>query len=159
MTLNLRLLWKSVPKKVLFSKSLHKPFCRAKERYRQKIKNNKINVCACWWIFHVFVWRWLAEALTGVEDLDCSLALGKSPPTAPLMEDDSVERTRRQNRNYPDLLNSPLTFLWLLTELAQEYKRTGKWRRDEGEWGIQKKREREQIEYVNDKRGRYTKKI
>lgn len=87
------------------------------------------------------------------------MALGKGPPTAPLMEDDSVERTRRQNRNYPDLLNSPLTFLWLLTELAQEYKRTGKWRRDQGKWGNTEEREREEIEYVNDKRGRDTKKI
>lgn len=47
-------------------------------------------------------------------------------------------------------MNSPLTFLWLLTELAQKYKRTGKWRRDEGDWG-DKERKREKIEYVNDK--------
>lgn len=122
--------------KVFFIPAVLSGKVQAKDKEQQ---NNKTNVCACWWIFHVFVWRWLAEALTGVEDLDCSLALGKGPPTAPLMEDDSVERTRRQNRNYPDLLNSPLTFLWLLTELAQEYKRIGKWRRDEGEWRDKKR--------------------
>jgi len=147
LTLNLSLLWKFVT--FFFKsgcKSLFIPTVLVKIQAKDKEQQNKKgDVCACWWIFHMFVWRWLAEVLTGVEDLDCSLALGKDPPTTPLMEDDSVERTRRQNRNYPDLLNSPLTFLWLLTELQEDREVEERWRGVEG----YKNKEREREDRIN----------